>query len=188
MNDEEVKTKKKDNKIVFIIIGVVAICCIGAIAFFALGSTLPDFNNHDMDIYEDEIISFKYPNACIIDPEYSNNTHGDFYYYVTFVSENASISFYRSMDFTYSSLDDVMEYFKINTQNNNPKVKNCSVKKININGVPVLEETFEFTDGTNGIFLLFIKNNNRYYLSFDGTDLNNVKNTYELVKPTIVIK
>ncbi|MCL2115268.1 MAG: hypothetical protein FWH29_03510 [Methanobrevibacter sp.] len=188
----------RQSRAVKTIITLFGICCIGLIVLFALSSIIPDSmipgNFSESKLYENEYLSFKYPQSLIDTTFFEGYDEERYIFYSRYDDtepEHNGMTVYsekieESLVSTY--LDSFYE--DINSLDRD-WVKNFTFEKIDFNGIPALTLTEEYYGSESvkyGKFLFLVHNDNFYTIYFCSDDFNNVEHMHELAKSSLILK
>ncbi|MCL2116196.1 MAG: hypothetical protein FWH29_08245 [Methanobrevibacter sp.] len=138
-----------------------------------------------LKLYENEKISFKYPENYTM----SNNTgiNAKYRFDLTFRDVPNDLKFHFTVDGDNLPLSERYD----NLQKSYPLDENVTdfdLEMIVLNGTQALKQTVKYTDGDYVMFLQITHNNEHYMFNFVGKNLHSVESLYETVTSTIELR
>ncbi|MDR2966325.1 MAG: hypothetical protein LBU74_00050 [Methanobacteriaceae archaeon] len=173
------------------------VCCIGLIILFILGALSPDSmipgNSSESKIYENEYISFKYPESFVDISFFYYHGDGEYLFYSMFVDfeENGMIVSCEEIEASQvpTFLDEYRDY--VNSLQRD-EVKNFTIEKIDFKGIPsikIIDEMYKENEGGKyRLSVAFIHNDKFYLFYFGSNNLSTLNHYYDLLKSSITLK
>jgi hypothetical protein len=199
MKELDIKWFSRKPKSVKRIITLLGICFIGLIVLITIGSILPDSmipgNFSESKLYENEYLSFKYPQSLVDITLFENYDKDKYIFFSIFEDREPerncmvvnSEKLYELSVPTY--LD---QYYESINNSKRDHVRNFTLEKIDFNGIPSVKLTEEYYEEINtgkyAIFLFFVHDGNFYTLYFNSDKFISVEYMYELAKSSLKLK